>query len=95
MKFAWGMAILLAAGFLALWLSGYSLHIDKSRLDLVGPARLSPYDGEAEANSSECQGLRERFPEKAQYTQQELDERSNAATACQNAKIRYIKGKSR
>ena|SRR5438105_9486766 len=93
MKLALGIALVLGAAFAALWGMGYTFHIRSGSIDVVGPARVSPYDAEAEANSPECVGIRQRFPEKASYTAEEFDARTKAATACVDAKRRYIKNK--
>lgn len=86
---------LVSLGIVALWVMGYTVRFEKGALEVVGPGRVSEYSAEAEANSPECQGLRQRFPEKPQYSEQEFNERSKAAAACLDAQTRYIKNRQR
>jgi hypothetical protein len=95
MKWALGIAVAAGAGLVALWAMGYTLQVSEGSIEVIGPARVSPYDAEAEANSPECKGLKERFPEKLSYTMEEFDARTKAAQACIDAKTRYIRNKIR
>ncbi len=95
MKVALGIAVLLLGGIGALWAMGYTVHVGNGYVDVVGPTRVSPSDAEASANSAECIGLKERFPEKPYYTMEELDARSKATLACIEAKTKYIRNKER
>jgi hypothetical protein len=94
-KLALGIALLLVVAAVALLAMGYSFHFSAGSIDVVGPPRLSPYDAEAEANSPECIGLNERFPEKASYAAVEFEARTKAAQACIDAKDRYMTSKIR
>jgi len=95
MKIAVGVALILVAAFVAFLAMGYSVHIGQGSIEVVGPARVSPYDAEAGANSPECIGLKERFAEKPSYTAEEFEARTKAAQACIDAKGRYITSKMR
>lgn len=93
MKLALGIVLALIAGVVVLWAMGYSVSTGEGFIQVTGPASVSPYDAEASANSPECIGLKERFPEKSSYTAEEFDARSKAAKECIDAKMRYIKKK--
>ncbi len=69
---------------------GYSFEVGEGRIAILGPSRVSLHNAEAEANSPACWGLMERFPKKDSLTREELDERSNAATACIKQKADYL-----
>lgn len=93
MKVALVIGVILGAAFISLWAMGYTVHIGNGAIEVIGPGHVDPYDAEASANSPECAGLKERFPEKPFYTTEELDARSNATMACFKAKVRYIESK--
>ena len=95
MKLALIFALVVGAVLIVGWAMGYSIRVGNGSVELIGPARVSPYDAEAEANSPECRGLRERFPEKPSYTKEEFDARTKATMDCIEAKTRYINSKMR
>jgi len=90
MKAAKYLLIVALAAILIGWLLGYSIDFRDGAVRVYGPAGVSPYDAEAEANSPLCWGLKERYPSKDFLTRDELEERSNAAKACIDQKIDYL-----
>lgn len=95
MKLALLFALAVGAILIVGLAMGYSIHVGTGYVQITGPARISPFDAEAEANSPECHGLRERFPEKPSYTMEEFDARTKATMDCIEAKMRYISNKVR
>jgi hypothetical protein len=89
------LVVVACIAIVAAWAMGWTVQMGNGYIKFVGPASVHPYAAEAEANSPECQGLREKFPEKTSYTAEEFEARSKAAKACIDAKIRYIRNKEK